>query len=208
MVEVPALKVRLVLLVKFQKTACPVAVTILEPNVSERVLLLLLINLSNVILKLFESNNPLVKVMVPVVKRASWSRHDPPEPSNVTLPIVLPLVVIVVVPEVPVKERAEPKLLPLAYVIPDDNLNVAPLPAIVRVTDALWVSVFVYPVISRELIVMDADNVELLAPVPTPLKNTSSADVGTEASFVPPDVADQLVGAVAFQLTDDPPPTQ
>ncbi len=66
----------------------------------------------------------------------------------------------------------------------------------------------VYPVISRELIVMPAEIVELLAPLPTPSKKTSSDAPGTEALFEPPEVALQLVFPVALQLAEAPPPTQ
>lgn len=39
-------------------------------------------------------------------------------------------------------------------------------------------------------------------------KKQSSEEVGTEALFAPPEVADQLVLPVAVQLADEPPPTQ
>ena len=56
--------------------------------------------------------------------------------------------------------------------------------------------------------VMLADSVELLAPAPTPSKNTSDVLSGTEALLEPFEAADQLVGPAAFQFEDEPPPTQ
>ena len=55
---------------------------------------------------------------------------------------------------------------------------------------------------------MSAVSVELLAPAPTPSKNTSDVLSGTEALLEPFEAADQLVGPAAFQFEDEPPPTQ
>ena len=60
---------------------------------------------------------------------------------------------------------------------------------------------------SRDLTVIFAERTEL----PEPLlasKKTSSAEVGTGTSLAQPEQTAQLVGPVASQLVDDPPPTQ
>ena len=75
----------------------------------------------------------------------------------------------------------------------------------VSVREELCVRVSVYPVMSSDLMVIEAESVEagLFAS-----KKTSSVETGTDALLAPPDVADQLVGPVAFQLAEDPSPTQ
>ena len=90
--------------------------------------------------------------------------------------------------------------------MPEANLNTTPFPATVRSVDELWVSVCAYPVISKELMVVDAESVE--AEVELASKQTSSVEVGTEALFAPPELVAQLVFPVAFQAALDPPPTQ
>ena len=108
---------------------------------------------------------------------------------------------------------ADVVVLPKVYVIPATNFKATfPAPAVPspmeRVTAELCVSVLAYPVISNDLMVILADRVELLAPTPTPSKNTSSADPGTEALSCVLEAVPQFVFAVAFQLTEEPPPTQ
>jgi hypothetical protein len=68
----------------------------------------------------------------------------------------------------------------------------------------------VYPAeIVKDLTVIVALIVEaLFALAPTPSKKTSSVEVGTEALFAPPLVADQFVFPVASQFEVSPPPTQ
>ena len=59
----------------------------------------------------------------------------------------------------------------------------------------------------RDRIVIAAEMTEL----PTPelaSKKTSSAEPGTVSLFAPPEVSDQFVLPVAFQLVEEPPPTQ
>jgi hypothetical protein len=78
------------------------------------------------------------------------------------------------------------------------------LPA--TVSTALLVIVPVYPaVFVKDRIVIVA---EIVAGEAVVSKITSSADVGTDWLFAPPDIAAQFVLAVAFQLTLAPPPTQ
>ena len=65
------------------------------------------------------------------------------------------------------------------------------------------------PVISRDLIVIAAEIVEVAEPEFVS-KNTSSAVVGTRALFVPPEEAAQLVvpASSQLQLVVEHPPTQ
>ncbi len=76
---------------------------------------------------------------VPTLK-SSCNVHVPPAPLNVKLPNIFPPVVMVVLPEVPVNVIAE-LVLPLVYVIPATNLNVAPLPVMVNIVAVVWVMV-------------------------------------------------------------------
>ena len=149
-------------------------------------------------------NAPADTLITPVLK-LSCNWNVPPKPLKVTPPVALPFVVIRVVPDVDVKLTAD-AILVSVYVIPLASLNV--FPAIVSVTEPLCVSVLTYPVMSSERMVMLADRVELLAPVPTPSKNTSSAEPGTLALSCVFEALPQLVFDVALQADDDPPPTQ
>ena len=99
------------------------------------------------------SKVPAVSVkVVPVPKvillPVNW--NVPPEPLITTLPNVFPPESMVVVPEVPVKERAEVVAEPSVYVMPETILNVTPFPPTVRVTPELCVSVLAYPVIFKD----------------------------------------------------------
>lgn len=119
----------------------------------------------------------------------------------------LPALVSTAVPLVLVKAIVE--FAPVATnVIPAASLKAfAAAVLIVRVKLALTVSVPVKPVQSTPWIVIDAEITD--APLPLLPSNIAKSDVpGTVALFAPPDVADQLVLAVAFQLVDAPPPTQ
>lgn len=64
-------------------------------------------------------------------------------------------------------------------------------------------------VIVKLLTVMMAEMMlAVLPPAPAPLNITSSTLVGTEALSCTPEAVPQFVFPVAFQLLDEPPPTQ
>lgn len=65
-----------------------------------------------------------------------------------------------------------------------------------------------YPVQSSEFIVKLVFKTELLAPAPTPSKNTSSPAPGTDASSCVLEAEPQFVSPVASQFVELPPPTQ
>src|SRR3989344_282859 len=89
-------------------------------------------------------------------------------------------------------------------------ISLAPAVAspILSVIDELCVRILTYPVIFKLLIVLLADKVESLAPVPTPSKNTSSVETGTDELSCVFEAEPQFVLEVAFQFTLAPPPTQ
>lgn len=114
-VEVLALKVKLVELVMFQ---FPVIVTVLAPRVSVLVLLLVLASDDMLTATPLVLSEPAVRVILPVVVRASWRVHSPPDPLKVKEDarltpfnvMVLPLVVAlnVMVPVYVLVISAEP----------------------------------------------------------------------------------------------------
>lgn len=151
MVDVPASKVRLVVVARFQEVPAPEAVTDEVSNMLKVLVLLLLeLNVPIVITWPFISSVPWVKVTVavePVVK-IPVNFHDPPEPLNVTFPIVLllPLTFWAVV-EVEIKDMADVAALPKVYVSPPKMRALLPDPAVAspieRVIAELWVRVLV-----------------------------------------------------------------
>lgn len=209
--DVFALKVKFVMVVKTHPSLAPLPLMliVLEPSVSVLVVLPDPFITSALTVCPFVSQVPAVRVMVasvPVQFIVSCNCQVPPAPLNVTFPVTFPPNVKAHVPDVLVKLSSDVVALPSVYVIPATSLNVSP--EMVSVTEALWVRVFVYPVQSSEFTVMFADRVLLLAPVPTPSKITASDVPGTLALSCVLLAVPQLVGPVAFQFADDPPPTQ
>lgn len=136
---------------------------------------------------------PADRVMEPEAVKASAKSKTSPVPENVNDPNDLPLLVMVAgsaIVTVPVWVK----------VMPTDKVT---LPFIVILADP--VSVPVKPV--QLILLAPVLPVEIVqVPVDAASKNTSSADVGTEAPPAPPDVVAHLVPAVPSQFAV--PPTQ
>ncbi len=196
-VEVPALKVRPVVVAKFQIVPVPVIDHVPDPIVNDLVLILLDPIEVEVMFLLFKLNEPAVNVkMLQVRLSANWK--VPPAPLMLILfPVIdLPLEVIVLVPEVALNV----KVLPEVSVIADTNVKSPDI-----FTPLEICKVPVYPEKSKFFVVAGL----LIMTVTAPLlasKNTSSDVVGTACPPAPPEVKAHFVPAVASQLSE--PPTQ
>ena len=143
---------------------------------------------------------PLLCVNVPVEFIASTTV---PVPLTVIFPVVFPALVNAHVDDSTIADvLADPSV----YVIPDANVK---FPPTFKLTDALCVSVLAYPVKSTDAKTdVDTFKVQFDAPVPTPSNITMSPVVGTLALSCVLEAVPQFVLPVAFQLAEEPPPTQ
>ena len=151
-------------------------------------------------MKLLVLNVPLVIVvdLPELVERLDPSAQAPPTPLNSMDPDRVTVLVVMVCPVV----------VELNVILPVDDHVVAAI----KVIDPAMFKVGVVPVakvtVPAETLMFKQASAPVIVTVYVPawLKNTESAVVGTEAPPGPPDVADQLVVLVVFQVPV--PPTQ
>lgn len=120
-------------------------------------------------------------------------------------PTAFPADVMAVVPEAAWNDiTAVPLVSTKVRLVP--NLNVVPVT--VNVTAALWVRVSALEALASKF---KMDRLALITLGPAPLfasKMIESPATGAAACAAPPEVVDQLVGAVAVQFVLEPPPIQ